>query len=339
METATRFLRNAWYMIAWANEIGETPFARTVLDIPVVLYRSGGELTALMDRCPHRFAPLSKGQVVEGHLQCPYHGLQFNVEGRCVFNPFSTVAPAAAKVPRFAVHETYGTVWIWMGDADAADVAAIPAIPHHADANVELATGVTLARADYRLLSDNLMDLTHTAFLHPGLGGRAYVPKVSSREESNGDIVAEFVIAAMPNFFGEEVIEGAQVKHRDTIRWSAPSTHVLISQTGRVDSDEAVVVIPSAHVLTPESATTTHYFWSSAVPEGFSAQLMRETLIQAFDHEDKPMVEAVQRRMGNADLWDLNPVLLASDAAGVRVRRKLAALIEAEQVATALSAG
>lgn len=324
------FLRNAWYMIAWSAEIGNEPFSRRVLDIPVVLYRHDGELVALANRCPHRFAPLSKGQVVDGNIQCPYHGLQFDRHGTCVANPFSSVAPSAAKVRPFPVHDVHGTVWIWMGDPDVADPAAIPVIAHHADDGIEKVSGLTLARADYRLLSDNLMDLTHTAFLHPALGGRDYVPKVRTWED-DGDIVAEFLIADMPNFFGEEVIPGPTVRHRDTIRWHAPSVHVLNSQTSRAGSDDPVVQIPSAHILTPETANTTHYFWSSGVPTGFEPGMMREVLIQAFDHEDKPMVEAVQEMMEGHELWDLNPVLLASDAGGVRMRRKLVALIDSEQ--------
>ncbi|QGZ56892.1 aromatic ring-hydroxylating dioxygenase subunit alpha [Paraburkholderia acidiphila] len=332
------FLKNAWYMIAWASEIGETPFTRKILDTSIVLYRQDESIVALANRCPHRFAPLSNGQIVGGNIQCPYHGLQFDRHGTCVANPLSPVAPSAAKVRSFPVRDLHGAVWIWMGDFGAADSAAIPTIPHHADLEVEKVTGTTLAQADYRLLSDNLMDLTHTAFLHPALGGRDYVPKVRSWEDS-GTIVVEFLVSDLPNFFGEEVIPGHTVRHRDTIHWHAPSVHVLTSQTSQAGSDEPVIVIPSAHILTPETATTTHYFWSSVVPVGFAPEMMREVLIQAFDHEDKPMVEAVQKMMGDKDLWELNPVLLASDVGAVRVRRKLAALIEAEQANTTAVAG
>lgn len=338
MNTAAGFLRNTWYMIAWSDEVGERPFSRTLLDTAVVLFRdaAAGRLVALRDRCPHRFAPLSRGQVVDGRLECPYHGLQFDASGRCVANPVTGATPAAARVTAYPVHEVDGTVWLWPGDPALADVARVPRIAHHqAGAGQRWVKGLTTAKADYRLLSDNLMDLSHTYVLHPGLGGRDYKPKVRTWEDADGGIVAEFVVSPMPNFFGEAVIPSPQVRHCDSIRWTAPSVHVLESRTGLVDSEEAHVYIPSAHILTPATAHTTHYFWSSAVPEGFDEQMMRDTLVQAFDHEDKPMVEAVQRVMGEADLWDLDPVLLVSDAGGVRMRRKLAALIAAEQAAGA----
>jgi phenylpropionate dioxygenase-like ring-hydroxylating dioxygenase large terminal subunit len=105
------FLRNAWYMIAWSDELGDKPFARTVLDEPVVLFRHEQRVAALFDRCPHRFAPLSMGRPTAAGIECPYHGLQFDAGGRCVLNPFSPVAPAAAKVRTYPVHEADGAVW------------------------------------------------------------------------------------------------------------------------------------------------------------------------------------------------------------------------------------
>jgi len=103
----------------------------------------------------------------------------------------------------------------------------------------------------------------------------------------------------------------------------------LKASGGLRDSTEDLIDVPSAHILTPESETTTHYFWSSACAKDFPMpdEALIEVLIQAFDHEDKPMVEAVQHRMGTRDLWDLDPVLLPTDAGTVRMRRKLAALI------------
>jgi vanillate O-demethylase monooxygenase subunit len=333
------FLHNTWYMLAWAGEVGERPLARTVIGIPLVVFRDprSQRLVALHDRCPHRFAPLSMGRLVDGNIECPYHGLQFNTEGRCVLNPFSSAAPAAAKVRTFAVEERDMAVWVWMGEPAQADAAKIPHLPHHRRGD-RMVTGYTATRADYRLFCDNLMDPTHAAFVHPGIGGPTYRPKVKTWEESNGDIVAEFAIERMANVFGEEIIAGAEVRHCDTMRWMAPSVHYLESRTGPVGTDEVLIEVLSAHVLTPETATTSHYFWSSTAPGATPDDALREVLRQAFDGEDKPMIEAVQQRMGGAELWDLKPVLLPADAGGVRVRRRLAALIEAEQPPSAAAA-
>src|ERR1700731_404960 len=82
-------LRNTWYVGAWSADVAPgTLLARTLLGEPIVFARTqSGEITALYDRCPHRFAALSRGQVHGELLMCGYHGLQYNAAGACVANP------------------------------------------------------------------------------------------------------------------------------------------------------------------------------------------------------------------------------------------------------------
>ena len=82
-------LRNAWYIAAWADEIGgDQPLARRICNEPIVLFREGtGRVGTLTDRCCHRSAPLRMGSVVEEGIQCGYHGLVFDASGRCVRIP------------------------------------------------------------------------------------------------------------------------------------------------------------------------------------------------------------------------------------------------------------
>ena len=80
-----RYLRNRWYVAAWAHEIDSGPLARTIMDEPIVLFRGeGGAPAALEDSCAHRFVPLSMGKVENGCIECPYHGLVFDATGACV---------------------------------------------------------------------------------------------------------------------------------------------------------------------------------------------------------------------------------------------------------------
>lgn len=124
------FLRNAWYVAAWASEIERKLFHRTLLGVPVVMYRrEDGAVTAMHDRCPHRFVPLHLGRLVGDNVECGYHGLQFDCGGQCVANPFDGRPPRAAKVRTFPVVERHGIVWIWPGDA-APDESRIPAFAH-----------------------------------------------------------------------------------------------------------------------------------------------------------------------------------------------------------------
>ena len=105
------FLRNCWYAAAWDDEVTETPLARTILGEPVVLYRTAeGRPAALADRCCHRALPLSMGRLVGETLQCGYHGLRFDTEGRCVAVPGQTTIPPGARVRAFPLAERHGWV-------------------------------------------------------------------------------------------------------------------------------------------------------------------------------------------------------------------------------------
>jgi len=114
------YLHNAWYVAAWADELADGKvLGRTFLNEPVVLYRQGdGTVVALDERCPHRFAPLSMGQVLDGNrIQCPYHGLEFDGTGACVLNPHGNkrISPRL-RVKSYPVIEKHNAIWIWMGD-------------------------------------------------------------------------------------------------------------------------------------------------------------------------------------------------------------------------------
>src|ERR1700730_6595777 len=108
-------LRNAWYIGAWADEIGgEQPLARRIFDEPIGLFRDGaGRVGALAARCCHRAAPLSMGTVVEEGIQCGYHGLVIDGSGRCVRIPGQKQIPADAQVRSYPAVEKDQLVWVW----------------------------------------------------------------------------------------------------------------------------------------------------------------------------------------------------------------------------------
>jgi phenylpropionate dioxygenase-like ring-hydroxylating dioxygenase large terminal subunit len=100
------FVRNAWYIAAWSDEVAERPLGRRILDEPIVLFRdSAGTVAALQDRCCHRGAPLSFGEVVPRGIQCGYHGLVFDTAGKCVMVPGDHKVPPGAQVKTYPVEE------------------------------------------------------------------------------------------------------------------------------------------------------------------------------------------------------------------------------------------
>jgi phenylpropionate dioxygenase-like ring-hydroxylating dioxygenase large terminal subunit len=161
------FLRNCWYVAAFAADVAAQLVARTVCGRAVVLFRTGGKVVALEDRCIHRGMPLSQGGEVDGDIiRCPYHGLEFNGAGTCRKIPGQDHVPSGARIAAFPLVERNALLWIWMGDPARADPAAIPEHHYHNDPGWEWRPVVLEIACDWSLLNDNLLDLTHLGFVH-----------------------------------------------------------------------------------------------------------------------------------------------------------------------------
>lgn len=342
------FLRDAWYCAGFADELAPgASHAITVLGEPLVLFRaSSGTVAALADRCPHRFAPLSQGVLVGDQLQCPYHGLRFDATGQCRHNPHGDGAlPKAAQVRAYPVLERHGALWVWMGDAAKADAARLPDFTDVEERpGWNRVQGRLHVQANYQLIADNLLDLSHVQFLHPFLFNRDVPPppefRYVIRMEQEGDtVIAINELLSSPNnglyqMLWERSTPPTYVDMRANMRWDPPSLLLLDTGAAPVDGRrEDGPSAPSAHWLTPETETTTHYFWAAARNRHLgnaqvSAQ-MAAGIGAAFANEDEPMIEACQRNMGTPDLMSLKPLLLPTDGAAVRARRVLASKVEA----------
>ena len=176
------FLEDCWYAAAWDDEIGEAPLARRILDRPVVLFRSeDGRAVALADRCVHRHLPLSHGRIEEGGIRCGYHGLKFASDGTCIEVPGQTKVPPGARVEAYPVVERDRFVWIWMGDPERADPALMPDYHWNDDPAWKSVQGRFHVAGDYRLIVDNLLDLSHVQFVHGGDAGHRPGRRVPGR--------------------------------------------------------------------------------------------------------------------------------------------------------------
>jgi len=332
-------LRNCWYQAGWSTEIAnDGQLVRTILDIPIMMFRKiDGTLAALHDRCPHRFAPLSAGLLNGDTVRCGYHGLAFAGDGTCAHNPHGPIT-SAMRVRSFPVVERHRAIWLWFGEAELADPDRIPDLsfidetPETARITFSMPTA-----ANYQLLTDNVMDLSHLDYLHPtSLGGVAVEAKTKSY--TDGDmVVAEWLtLDCVPPPAFRSLVPSGNADMWMEVRWNAPGVIVLGTSTtpagvARTPMDETYTL----HNMVPETATTSHYFICStrrflADDENLSA-FVKQSLTHAFTHEDKPMIERQQQRMGTDDLWSLHPILLGTDAAAVRARRKLDELIASEQ--------
>ncbi|GAP36669.1 aromatic ring-hydroxylating oxygenase subunit alpha [Piscinibacter sakaiensis] len=341
------FLRNAWYVAAAADEIGPaTPLGRTVCEQRLVFFRGAdGRVTALEDWCPHRGAPLSLGRVVDGELVCGYHGLHMGCEGRATAMPGQRVR-GFPPVRRLPVAERGGFVWVWPGDAAAADEALLPVLPWDGDAGWAYGGGRMHVACDYRLMIDNLMDLTHETYVHAGSIGQAEIDETPCRTRLEGDeAVTERLMHGVqaPPFWQAAMRAHGLPPDAPVDRWQvcrfAPPSHVMIevgvALAGQGGRDAPLAQRASGVVvdfLTPETATTMWYFWGLARQfrpddDALTAQIRQDQ--QRIFQEDVAMLE---RQQANLLHWPQRELLrLNIDAGGVHARRVIERRAEAER--------
>ena len=168
---ATFNWRTCWYPVVFAVDLPpHAPYGFSIFGEPFVLFQDDtGALGCLLDRCPHRLARLSDGQVTEGRLECLYHGWQFGRGGQCLHIPHlleDATIPDRATVRSFPVQEHQGILWVW---ADA-EVPPDPAMPPAVDDlmqegvfNVDTATDFPF---DHNVLVENLLDPAHVYISH-----------------------------------------------------------------------------------------------------------------------------------------------------------------------------
>jgi vanillate O-demethylase monooxygenase subunit len=349
------FLKNTWYVAANTYELdadqpGSGVVSRTICGERVAIFRnSDGSIAAIHDRCPHRFVPLSMGKRVDDSLQCGYHGLRFDGTGACVDAPNDDdTQKARACVKAYTAIDRYHMIWLWMGDAALATPDTIPDFSFMSDSEkYTCCQGYSHIKGNYQLISDNLLDLSHIHYLHPSIHEGSNFADFTNKVERDGDTVWSMlwrhhyhIDAAKRPLFGMEG-DAEDVEGQGHARWNVPG--VLFVDTAFWDHGASYGEgwnTPNAHLITPETETTSHYFWAS----GRSFQRDSEQFTQAtaatmktvFETQDGPMIEAQQRDMGDStDFLDHKPIILAADAAGVLARRIMKQRIRAEQDAAA----
>ena len=335
------FLRNAWYIVGWGENLAAGPSRIKVLGETMALYRlQSGQAVALSDRCPHRSASLGDGKVIGDALQCPYHGLRFNQNGDCIHNPHGLGAiPPRAHVKTYPLVERHHALWAWMGDAAKADPKLIPDFSLYDDGSLTSSRGYLHIPANYELINDNLLDLSHAAFIHPFLSNEGYAARSRTEVKQDGTMVWSYLWndnePLTPLFRLVWDGKGERADMRAHMRWTAPSSLLLDVGVTEVGAPPEVgPALPSAHLLTPESETSTHYFWMVGRNRQRDnvelGQAIHDGIARAFTTEDEPMITRIAENMGGAEFWSLRPAILPGDAAALRARRVLADLIKGE---------
>lgn len=193
-----RVLAGCWHPVAASGEVGlDRPLGVRLLDQQVVLYRTVAGLTAAVDVCAHRGAPLSLGMMAGGALACPYHGYRYDGAGRCVLVPAHPGGPIPERLTlrRLAVAERHGLVWVALDPA--ASPAGLPDFPEMADPGFQ---GFAVPPLDWAASAgrqvESFCDVAHFAFVHPVTFGAPdpVVPRYAVEVTPTG-LRAEFVSA------------------------------------------------------------------------------------------------------------------------------------------------
>ncbi|TQL44999.1 vanillate demethylase subunit A [Homoserinimonas aerilata] len=341
------FPLNAWYVAAWDHEVTRKPLARRIADRPLALYRTEeGKPVALADACWHRLAPLSMGKPLSGDtIQCPYHGIIYNSAGRCVSMPAQETINPSATVPSFPVVERYRYVWVWLGDATLADPATIPDMSQMTS-DEWAGDGLTIpVRCNYQLVLDNLMDLTHEEFVHSSTIGQDELSEsdfVVTHDDSTVTVTRWMHNIDAPPFWLKNMRDrfpgfSGKVDRWQIIHFEAPSTiridvGVAKAGTGAPEGDRSQGVNGYVmNTISPETATSSHYFWAFMRNYRLESQLITTQLrdgVSGVFAEDEEMLEAQQAAIeANPDYEFYN---LNIDAGGMWVRRILERMLAAE---------
>ena len=343
------FLWNCWYAAAWCYEVeSDGKLARTFLEQSIVIFRGeSGRFVALDNRCCHRAAPLALGRIEGDCIRCMYHGMKFDPGGVCVEIPGQDHISSSHRVRSYPLVEKGGLLWIWMGDPELADPDDIfdfaplsdPAwtgLPQQAYLHYD---------ANWMLIVDNLADFSHLAFVHTNtLGGsESYAYESTAQEIEELERGFRFVRwhrdSAPPPYHVRVSPEGnARVDRRNDVRMLVPGVFFMGTTFAPVgwdpDGDDVTRVrqYRNCQYMTPETRTTSHFFWDylrNFRHDEIEVSLsLRDSLLEGF-MEDKVIIEAQQKLLETGTPFQ--PRFLQADGAFSYFRQTFTKLVEQER--------
>lgn len=341
------FPRNTWYVACTPDELERRPLSRQICDTRMVFYRdAAGRVVALEDFCPHRGAPLSLGYLEEGKLVCGYHGLKMQSNG-CVDSMPRQRVQGFPCVRAFPVEERHGFIWVWPGNAELADTGTIPALHWANNPEWGYGGGLYHIRCDYRLMIDNLMDLTHETYVHAGSIGQKEIDEtpVTTKAEGHTVTTSRFMENNLAPPFWQAALKANGLAHDVPVdRWQicrfTPPSHIMIEvgvahaghggyDAGKEHKVSSIVV----DFITPESEDSMWYFWGMARSFKPGDQALTEQIREGqgkIFSEDLEMLEQQQKNL-QEHYPGRRLLKLDIDAGGVQARRMLDRILEQER--------
>jgi phenylpropionate dioxygenase-like ring-hydroxylating dioxygenase large terminal subunit len=321
-------IRRSWQAVLRSADLTDAPKAVRVCGDDVVVWRDGsGKVTATPDRCPHREALLSNGAIVDGLLECPYHGWSFDGDGRCVYIPSSgrgAPIPSKAHLGCISVQERYGLVWLALEPPtqDLPDIVQDrdPTFRRHVEP-------LDLWRVAATRMVDNFCDVAHFAWVHTGTFGTGIDPAVQpvALEQLDEDFYGWRYAVEVANTGQGTVTTGQAAPTVERLMTTGFALPLLVRSTIMYPATGLTHVI--LLVSTPvddEHSLFTFLIWRN---DDFAVPLDEViTFDRMIGAEDKRMLETVP---GTLALTNLGLVSTQADRASVEWRRRLHDLLEA----------
>lgn len=310
---------NHWYAVGWSHEL-ESASVQPIMvwNQKIALFRDvEGHAHAVEDACPHRGVALHKGKVTGCHLVCPYHGWEFNHQGKCVNIPYlpedQKLPPQGARI--FPVQEKYGIIWVFPGDVDLAASAPLLDIPEFNQSGLLMIPITGHFQSHFSICNENTMDVFH-GFLHEELQGW-FDPVLINLEETDDTVRAEYNVSykgQMAKFLG--LAENA--KQVTTLPISIKYVYPHYSTTLKGVSSLYLMRLP---VSDQESRSFALFFFRVRLPQWvirsiqkLLVPLLRRFFLEKFLAQDKEMMESEQQNY-NANpqrhYAEINPAIIA----------------------------
>ena len=276
------YFKSEWHLVALSGDVKMSKaISRKVIGLPVAIFRSKEGLSALIDRCPHRNYPLSKGRVVGNTLECAYHGWRFKADGQCasvpgcVFEKLDEKAKTRLKAEAVHVVERHGGVFVKLSDEGAKEPEFHGEFGNPDYDHFWWKQGIWKGTSFDAI--ENVLDPFHTKFIHNGFIRKRdqHIPvqlQVNAYEQS-----IEMVIEQKQPDLGmmSRALERGG-REKSTTRYYAPTT-----VQARWEGKEKLTLCVTAF-FTPQDESSFRPFACFTTPKGLAPSWLKQAAIRLF---------------------------------------------------------
>ncbi|MDX2272350.1 MAG: aromatic ring-hydroxylating dioxygenase subunit alpha [Cyanobacteriota bacterium] len=314
-----------WYPVMPMTDLQLQPRSFRLLDHPLVLWVDAqGQPACVLDRCCHRSAKLSLGKVMEGSIQCPYHGWSFNGNGVCVAVPQLTRSqiPSTYQIPAFACQERYGYAWVCLQEP----LIGIPEIPEAKDPQFRwIPQFYEVWNCAGLRLMENSFDNAHPQFVHAntfGLQAQPIPPKLESFAETQWGFCMTYTL---PVFNSDLQKHNLHTESQQTLRISEATWFLPFVRKLKITYPSGLIhiIVTAATPIDDRSSQIVQF----CLRNDQESEVSRESIL-AFDRlvtlEDRQILESTDY---DVPLSISQEQHMVSDKPGIVMRHKLAALL------------